>query len=123
MEPRIQYAKTSDGVNIAWASMGAGPPVLFIPAVPFSWLGYFETFGPNLFAPLTEKHRLIVYDSRGTGFSDRDSTDFSMGAVSSDLDAVVAKVGPEILTVGAFLNAVPLAITYAANHSSRVSRL
>jgi hypothetical protein len=27
MEPRIQYAKTKDGVSIAFASMGEGPPL------------------------------------------------------------------------------------------------
>ena len=32
MEPRIQYAKTSDGVNIAYAVFGDGPSILFTPA-------------------------------------------------------------------------------------------
>lgn len=27
MEPQVQYAKTSDGVNLAFASMGEGPPL------------------------------------------------------------------------------------------------
>ncbi len=32
MEPRIQYAKTSDGVSIAYASMGEGPPLVMMPS-------------------------------------------------------------------------------------------
>ncbi|HEY8767352.1 MAG TPA: hypothetical protein VIP09_08835 [Dehalococcoidia bacterium] len=38
MEPRILYAQTSDGVNIAYFSMGEGLPVVFVPPVPWSHL-------------------------------------------------------------------------------------
>ncbi len=31
MEPRIQYAKTSDGVSIAYSTLGDGPPLLHVP--------------------------------------------------------------------------------------------
>ena len=31
MEPRIQYAKTSDGVSIAYATSGQGPPLVVCP--------------------------------------------------------------------------------------------
>jgi hypothetical protein len=30
MEPRIQYAKTSDGVSIDYAVLGSGPPLLWV---------------------------------------------------------------------------------------------
>ena len=33
MEPRIQYAKTSDGVSIAYATLGEGRPIVFSPRV------------------------------------------------------------------------------------------
>ena len=36
MEPRIQYAKTSDGVDIAFAAAGEGPPLLVVPTFPLS---------------------------------------------------------------------------------------
>ncbi len=36
MEPQIQYAKTSDGVNIAYWTLGEGTPLVFMPAVPWS---------------------------------------------------------------------------------------
>jgi len=32
MEPRIQYAKTSDGVSIAYCAMGEGTPLVYMPA-------------------------------------------------------------------------------------------
>ena len=38
MEPRIQYAKTSDGVSIAYWAMGSGRRLLVSPPLPFSHL-------------------------------------------------------------------------------------
>ncbi len=39
MEPRIQYAKTSDGVNIAYWTMGAGPPLVVLRSETMSHIG------------------------------------------------------------------------------------
>ena len=36
MEPRIQYAKTEDGVNIAYWTLGKGSPLVYMPAGPLS---------------------------------------------------------------------------------------
>jgi len=36
MEPRIQYARTSDGVSIAFATAGEGPPLLSVTVPAFS---------------------------------------------------------------------------------------
>ncbi len=37
MEPRIQYAKTKDGVSIAYSTLGEGMPIVHMP-FPFSHL-------------------------------------------------------------------------------------
>jgi hypothetical protein len=36
MEPRIQYAKTKDGVSIAFWTLGEGMPMVYMPDLPFS---------------------------------------------------------------------------------------
>ncbi len=36
MEPRIQYAKTTDGVSIAFWTMGEGTPCVHMPNLPYS---------------------------------------------------------------------------------------
>ncbi len=36
MEPRIQYAKTEDGVSIAFCTLGEGMPLVHMPNLPFS---------------------------------------------------------------------------------------
>ncbi len=38
MEPRIQYAKTSDGVSIAFSTLGEGTPFVYMPVLLFSHL-------------------------------------------------------------------------------------
>jgi class 3 adenylate cyclase len=125
MEPRIQFAKTADGVNIAYCVMGEGPGVMRIPTPPWSHVQReWDTFPYFLFVkPLAESCRIAWYDSRGSGLSDRDARDFSMSAMVRDLEAVLSRVGRAKLALCAPGDGVPIAVTYAAAHPERVSHL
>ena len=123
MEPRIQYAKTSDGVSIAYATMGEGPPLVRVPLPGANHVQRDWRMFPNTFPPLTRTFRLILYDARGTGLSDRDTIDFSMEAMMRDLEAVVDRTGFRSFAVLAFHDSVPMAVTYAATFPDRVSHL
>ncbi len=123
MEPRIQYAKTEDGVSIAYATEGEGPPLVYVQVHPFSHAQRASEMFPNIIPPLTRSFRLIRYDSRGTGLSDRDSVDFSMEAMMRDLDAVVERTGLQSFAIRALATSVPVAVTYAARYPDRVSHL
>ena len=79
MEPQIQYTKTSDGVNIAYATAGEGRCVIAVPSAPLSHAQRVCEMFPELFQGLAQRFRAIWYDSRGSGLSDRDALDFSMG--------------------------------------------
>jgi pimeloyl-ACP methyl ester carboxylesterase len=71
MEPRIQYAKTADGVSIAFATAGEGHPLIIVPVPALSHIEHgWEMFSP-LLQPLARSFRVVVYDSRGAGLSDR----------------------------------------------------
>ena len=77
MEPRIQYAKTADGVNIAYAVAGNGSPVL-VCALPFSHVQALPEFGAALLVPKLASHFQTAWlDGRGIGMSDRDVADTS----------------------------------------------
>ena len=125
MEPRIQYAKTADGVSIAFYAMGEGPPLVASIGPPFGhrqlewqipeWRRWNEQ--------LAERRMLIGYDSRGCGLSDRDATDFSLDAQILDLEAVVDRLGLQQLALYASIHAGPMAIAYAARHPERISHL
>ena len=54
MEPRIQYAKTSDGVSIAYAAMGDGPPLVYMPNLPVTNIELEMWLSGDLPSPRTE---------------------------------------------------------------------
>ena len=94
MEPRIQYAKTSDGVNIAFSTLGEGMPLVRMPTAPYSHV-QLESEIPELrqmIEQLAEGRKLVRYDCRGAGLSDRDVSDYSLETHILDLEAVVDHV-------------------------------
>ena len=122
MEPQIRYAKTSDGVSIAWCVVGDGPCVLRVPApclchVQRDW----ET--SDFFTRRSRRARWAWYDSRGCGLSDRGGRDFSMAAMLGDLKAVVEAAAFDSFAIVAFGDGAPIAITYAAENQRKVSHL
>ena len=131
MTPTIRHARTTDGVRIAWTSVGSGPALIHLPGIPFGNLEA-EWRIPVLqqaFASLARSVSLIQYDARGGGRSDRAVADLSFEAMLRDVDAVAGAVRADQTATGdplallGFYNSVPLAIAYAARHPERVGRL
>ena len=125
MEPRIQYCKTSDGVNIAYASIGAGPALLATSPLMFSDIATeFRT--PEIaswYEGLAKERRLIRFDWRGMGMSDRDVSDFTIEAFLLDLEAVIAAARVEQVDLLGFSGPGQEMVAYAARHPERVRRL
>ena len=89
MEPRIQYAKTSDGVNIAYWSLGGGTPFVHMPWFRMSHV-QLEWQIPEIrrwYEALSDKTQLVRYDARGIGLSQRDVSDQSVDALVRDVEA------------------------------------
>jgi DNA-binding NarL/FixJ family response regulator len=123
--PPISYARGADGVSLAFTVAGTGPPLVFVPWVPFSNLRmeWENPFLNGVFSELARRLTLVHYDGRGTGHSQRDVSDLSPGAMTSDLAAVIEQVGAAEVSLLAQYNACPHAIAYAARHPGRVSRM
>jgi class 3 adenylate cyclase len=126
MEPRIQYAKTTDGVSIAYAVFGEGPPIVF--AVN-GW-GDIHMYSAGLLPVrrvadgLIERGwRVVYYDGRGMGSSERSASDFSLEGRLRDLEAVIDAVGVDSFTLGGAIQGGPAAIAYSVRHPERVSHL
>ena len=123
MEPRIQYAKTSDGVNIAFWTLGKGEPLVFMLPLSHVRLEWQIPEWRNWAELLAAKRQLIRYDGRGSGMSDRNVTDFSLDAHVMDLDAVVNRLRLDNFALLGQLNWGPAAIAYAARNPQRISSL
>jgi len=124
-EPRIQYAKTEDGVNIAFSIMGEGEPLVHMPSIPWNHVE-LEFQVPEIRMRderLAERRMLIRYDCRGTGLSDRSVVDFSLEAQMQDLQTVIDHLGLQKVDVWADANSGPAAIAFAVRRAERVSRL
>jgi class 3 adenylate cyclase/pimeloyl-ACP methyl ester carboxylesterase len=121
----IHFVTTSDGVRIACADFGSERPALvWTPG----WVSHLEIetrHGETLpfYERLAMNHRLIHFDGRGTGLSDRDVSDLSLAARVRDLEAVVDGLGLETFDLFAWSFWGPVGIVYAATHPERVRRL
>ncbi len=125
MELDVRYARTTDGVNVAYATVGSGPTVIFPPGwishLQLFWDGatYYRMFGEMI----AETHRLVLYDNRGCGLSDRDIKDVSADTLMLDLDAVVEAIDADRFALFAVSWAGPMAVRYAVENPERVTRL
>jgi len=124
MEPRIQYAKTADGVSIAFWTLGEGMPLVHL-SVAFSHTQMEWQIAEcrRWYERLADKRMLVRYDYRGFGLSERNVTDFSLDAQVLDMEAVVDRLGLEKFALLGLLHLGPAAIAYAARHPERVSHL
>ena len=124
--PRTHYAR-SGRYSIAYQVVGAGPgDLVFIPGfvsnVELQW-----EFGPmaSFFGRLARCVRLIVFDKRGTGLSDRvPVTEIPpLEERMDDVRAVMDSAGSERATLFGISEGGPLALLFAATHPERVERL
>ncbi len=125
MDQEIGFCTTSDGVNIAYATLGEGPPLVYVTGWPGHLSLEWETpVARHLIEELAEGATLIRYDMRGSGLSDRDVGELSLERWIEDLAAVVDHLKLDqfaLLSLG--LLAGPIAMAYAAEHPERVTTL
>jgi pimeloyl-ACP methyl ester carboxylesterase/DNA-binding winged helix-turn-helix (wHTH) protein len=120
----VTFLRTPDGVHLAVASAGSGPTLV----KTANWLNHLEfdwqspVWSP-LFRRLAGQCRLIRYDERGMGLSDREVADFSFEAWVRDLETVVDALALDRFTLLGISQGAPISIAYAVRHPQRVSRL
>jgi len=124
MEQQIRFCTTSDGVRIAYAVLGQGPPLVSVPG----WISHLELDWqfPLVRArlePFIEHFTLIRLDKRGVGMSQRGVGDYSLEARLRDLEAVVEDVKLRRFALMGLSDGGPTCIAYAARHQERVSRM
>ncbi len=124
MKPRIRFAKATDGVNIAFWTLGEGAPLVYMTGGPWNHIELWQIPECQLWYERIGRQRMLVrYDVRGTGMSERNVTDFSLETQLLDVEAVVGKLGLEKFDLFGAAGAGPAAVAYAVRHPDRVQHL
>jgi len=124
MDQDIRFCTSDDGVKLAYAVSGEGPPLV----MSATWLTHLEhqwrslAWRPWLDA-FVENHKLLRYDARGCGLSDRDVPDLSFDNWVRDFTRVIDAAAFDRFAILATCWGGPVAIEYAARFPERVSHL
>jgi pimeloyl-ACP methyl ester carboxylesterase/DNA-binding winged helix-turn-helix (wHTH) protein len=124
LHQQIRFCQSSDGVNIAYARVGEGQPVI----KAGNWLNHLEydwesPVWSHLLKWFASHAELIRYDARGNGLSDWNVDDISFDAFVRDLEAVVDASGVEKCVLFGASQGCAVCIAYAVRHPERVSKL
>jgi pimeloyl-ACP methyl ester carboxylesterase/DNA-binding winged helix-turn-helix (wHTH) protein len=124
LRQEIHFCTASDGVRVAYAAVGRGPPLV----KAANWLNHLEydwqsPIWSHLLQAFAAKYRLIRYDERGNGLSDWDVDDISLDAFVCDLESVVEANGLEKFSLLGISQGCAVCIAYAVRHPERVSHL
>lgn len=124
MKQEIRYCRAPDGVRIAYATVGRGPPLV----KAGNWMNHLEHDWKHLvwghiWRELARDRTLIRYDARGNGLSDWEVKNISLEAWVSDLEAVVEAAGVTRFPLLGISQGCAVSIAYAVRHPEHVSHL
>jgi class 3 adenylate cyclase len=122
--PETRYVK-SDDVYVAYQVVGDGPfDLLFVPGfvsnVEAAWRDPDQS---AFFRRLASFCRLILFDKRGTGMSDRGTHDFTLEQRMHDVQAILDAVGSKQAALFGVSEGGPMSLLYAASYPQRTSAL
>jgi pimeloyl-ACP methyl ester carboxylesterase/DNA-binding winged helix-turn-helix (wHTH) protein len=124
LRQEVHFCTAPDGVRIAYAETGQGPPLVrtghWLTHLEYDWESpvwspYLQTFAAN--------HRLIRYDARGNGLSDWEIEDLSFEAFVRDLETVVEATGLESFDLLGMSQGAAVSVAYAVRYPKRIKHL
>jgi pimeloyl-ACP methyl ester carboxylesterase/DNA-binding CsgD family transcriptional regulator len=123
-DQEIRFCTAPDGVRIAYAVHGQGPPMV----VSTCWLSHLQhdwesPVWRHFLRDLGKVATVIRYDERGHGLSDWAVDDYTLEARIGDLEAVIDDAGLDRFALMAMSQGGPPTIEYAVRHPERVTRL
>jgi DNA-binding winged helix-turn-helix (wHTH) protein/pimeloyl-ACP methyl ester carboxylesterase len=124
VEQTIRFLRSSDNLKLAYAISGSGPPLV----KTANWLNHleFDWESPvwrHWFRLFSAHHLFLRYDTRGSGFSDWTDADLSFECQLRDLEEIVDAAGLDRFALLGISQGASVAISYAARHPERVSKL
>ena len=124
LRQQIHFCTAPDGVRIAYAEVGRGPPLVRCG----HWLTHLEyDWESPVWRPYLQRmgdgYRFIRYDMRGNGLSDWDVAEFSLEAFLNDLASVVDASGLTRFPLLGMSQGEAVSIAYAVRHPESVTHL
>lgn len=124
MGQRTHFAKAHDGARLAYALLGAGPPLV----KAANWLSHLELDwqGPiwrHWLELLSRDRCLVRYDARGNGLSDWNPPSTTVEDFVADLATIFDAAQIERAPLLGISQGAAVAVAYAARHPERVSAL
>ena len=127
MTPTTRYAKAQDGISIAYQVIGDGPlDLVYVPG----WVSHLEVAWeePTLarfFEDLASFSRLILFDKRGTGLSDRVSESElpTLETRMSDVLSVCDAVGSDRAALFGVSEGGPMCLLFGATYPTRTTAI
>ncbi len=121
---KIQFCTTQDKVQLAYGVAGLGSPLVEVG----TWINHLEAdwdspVWRSRLRTLSSKNKLVRYDCRGCGLSDRQVPGFSFELALSDLETVVDAAGLDRFSLLGSSQGAGVAIAYAALHPERVKTM
>ena len=117
--PGTKYAKTIDGVHIAYQVLGSGPTDIVV--IPSSYVSNLELawewpYTATLLRGLAARGRLVQFDRRGTGLSDGVDANAlpSLEARMDDIRAVMDAAGSQRAVLHVMEDAIAQGLLFAA---------
>ena len=125
LRQQIRFLRASDGVRLAWAESGSGPPLV----KAANWITHLEY---DMESPvwrhwirfLSDNFRFIRYDERGCGLSDSNVVDLSIERWVDDLEEIIDAAAPSgpVPLLGISQGSA-VCVGYAVRHPERVSKM
>lgn len=125
LRPTVRFVSASDGVRLAWAESGSGPPLV----KAATWLTHLEYDADSpvwqhwtrFFA---DHFHYVRFDERGSGMSDWDAADLSLERRVEDMERVIDAAGlDEPFVLFGMSQGGAICIGYALRHPERVARM
>ncbi len=123
----VRYTRTTDGVTIAYSSVGEGPVTIVVvsPMVSQLELAWEEPALEHFWTRFAAVARVVTFDRRGSGLSDRSPTGERLGlaALVTDIQAVLDSTDTDRAVLFGVTLGCPIAIQFAASYPDRVRAL
>lgn len=124
LRQEIRFCTAHDGIRIAYATVGHGPPLVkaanFLNHLEYEWE---SPVWRHWIHEISRHHVFVRYDERGCGLSDRQVPDLSFEAWVCDLETVVDAMNTDRFDLLGISQGGAVAAAYAARHPERVRHL